>query len=630
MSTAAPEGGGLVESGSLGRPADHTSYLAHALELAARGWHVFPCGPDKAPLTRHGEKDASADEATICDWWRRWPDAMVGVACGPSGLVVVDVDVKGDKPGPFHLRRLEGAHGELPLTYTVRTPSGGVHYYFQRPELPPGHRIPQAVDRPARGIDVRADTGYIVGAGPGYVVEDTGAELETLPGAWVPLVAREPAPPPAERPAPPVDVDVRELTEALFAIRYDDGMGRDEWLRIGMAFQAGGGAFEVFDAWCQQQPGYNGEKVRREWDSFSPDGGVTARSLFQVARNQGWRPASREPVVTFGVDPPSDAGRTDRIGFVPADDGSDLDPPEYLIHELQEADTVGCTYAEDGVGKTFLMVAKAECIRRGMPFAGRKVQQGPVAMICAEGLRNMRRRHRAWRTVHGVGAAPIYRSIGPAALLDDAQFEGWLDAMLKLDERPIYVPIDTLARNMGAGDENSTADMTKLLACADTIRVELGATVEFQHHPGWGTSERERGASAFFRGLDWRCRLALVSPDTVEMRVKKMKDSELPPPVYFHRRRVTLDLDGTTTSLVFEHQPDYQPPLDDEGWLELLQSAFHHPDMGRRERAKHLGITEQVLRTRAKRVADAGLVRTDTTKGLRLTDEGKEWLDENA
>jgi hypothetical protein len=66
-----------------------------AVELAARGYYVFPCRPrGSTPLTPNGWKDATRDERTILSWWDRWPDANVAVACGPSGIAVLDIDAK--------------------------------------------------------------------------------------------------------------------------------------------------------------------------------------------------------------------------------------------------------------------------------------------------------------------------------------------------------------------------------------------------------------------------------------------------------------------------------------------------------------------------------------------------------
>ena len=57
--------------------------LDAALEYASGRMPVFPCNPlDKKPLTAHGFKDATTDEAQIRAWWTRWPNAMVGAPTG--------------------------------------------------------------------------------------------------------------------------------------------------------------------------------------------------------------------------------------------------------------------------------------------------------------------------------------------------------------------------------------------------------------------------------------------------------------------------------------------------------------------------------------------------------------------
>ena len=68
--------------------------MSSALSLAERGWHVFPCVPGgKRPALRGSWQDhATIEPVRIGAWWSR-AAYNIGIACGPSGLVVIDLDV---------------------------------------------------------------------------------------------------------------------------------------------------------------------------------------------------------------------------------------------------------------------------------------------------------------------------------------------------------------------------------------------------------------------------------------------------------------------------------------------------------------------------------------------------------
>ena len=226
-----------------------TAQLDAALAAAARGWHVFPLragtklpalhGYDRCPRTgacaqRHvgWEQRATTDPARIHAAWSAGV-FNVGIACGPSGLVVIDLDAA--KPGdevPDRWLAEPGVHdGQDVLavlaeqagqpvpadTYTVATPSGGLHLYYQAPA---GTVLRNTEGERGRGlgwkIDTRAHGGQVVAPG------------STIAGrAYRVLADSEPAPLPAwlaERliptPLPPAPVA---------AIRTDRGQ-RDRYL----------------------------------------------------------------------------------------------------------------------------------------------------------------------------------------------------------------------------------------------------------------------------------------------------------------------------------------------------------------------------------------------------------------
>lgn len=153
-----------------------------AADTAAAGWPVHPLRPgEKRPLSAHGVKDATTDPAIIRQHWSAHPRANIGIALPPD-VVALDIDVKGGVNGFDSLAALERAHGPLPATRKVKTPSGGQHLYFSKPA---GRRIKNTVGvRP--GLDVRTHGGYLVG--PGSVIDGRGYEL---------LADCKPAPAPA-------------------------------------------------------------------------------------------------------------------------------------------------------------------------------------------------------------------------------------------------------------------------------------------------------------------------------------------------------------------------------------------------------------------------------------------------
>lgn len=133
------------------------SLLDAAIAYARRGWRVFPCRPrGKAPLTPHGVKDATTDPETIRRWWRRWPEANIGLACGASGLAVLDVDPRAG--GDESLRDLLQRLGREALeTVTAETGGGGLHLYFRSRG---GARC--SAGALGEGLDVKADGGYVI------------------------------------------------------------------------------------------------------------------------------------------------------------------------------------------------------------------------------------------------------------------------------------------------------------------------------------------------------------------------------------------------------------------------------------------------------------------------------------
>ena len=271
---------------------------AWALRYAMAGWRVLPLLPGtKEPATTNGWHDATADLEQIERWWRRLPDANIGIALTPLdgaySRVAFDVD-------PRHGGKLDYVTrlGIDPAqTVTQRTRSDGWHVLYERPaQIDLRSKV---IDAP--GLDVLT-TGYIVAApsvidGKVYRWERNPIDYDL---ARLPLeiaehlrkpstlsaldVQRPTTAGPAADDAPPLHV----LEHAL--AHLDPWAGNYAWwLDILMGLHhayPGSDGLALAERWGDGRPG----EIASKWATFDRAGGVTWRTLWHHAKSAGWRP----------------------------------------------------------------------------------------------------------------------------------------------------------------------------------------------------------------------------------------------------------------------------------------------------------------------------------------------------
>jgi hypothetical protein len=116
--------------------------------------------PGKHPRFEGWQAAATSDPDQIVRRWRATPYANIGIACGKSRLLVVDVDP--ERHGDDELRALTEQYGPLPHTPIALTGGGGEHYYLGSPGGITNHS-------PFTGIDIRGDGGFVVAPGSIHV-----------------------------------------------------------------------------------------------------------------------------------------------------------------------------------------------------------------------------------------------------------------------------------------------------------------------------------------------------------------------------------------------------------------------------------------------------------------------------
>lgn len=139
-------------------------FADYAKKLAEAGLFVIPVAArGKMPLIQGGANAGSTDPAQIEEWAQQFPDANIGVDCGHTGLVILDVDPA--KGGVESLKALfkeepavkEAAH----KTRVVQTGTGGYHYWFKARQ---GVEIRNSAskDTVGQGLDIRGIGGQAV------------------------------------------------------------------------------------------------------------------------------------------------------------------------------------------------------------------------------------------------------------------------------------------------------------------------------------------------------------------------------------------------------------------------------------------------------------------------------------
>jgi hypothetical protein len=361
--------------------------LESVLLYASLGWRVMPlhsvtltgsihctCGyqdcqsPAKHPRTERGLKDATTDDATIRDWWRRWPGANVGIATGAdSGIVVLDVDA--GKGGSDSLAALMSEHGEIPETIEAATGGGGMHIYFRHPGR--AHVIRNSASRVGPGIDVRGDGGYVVAPPSSHISGGAyrwNALLEfsapiDIPAWLLPKMLEPPRVVSPSAEGPRIDAGKYWLGKALARCQPGNRNDTGHWL-----------ACQLRDARLTETEAV---PVMRDYAERSPkgDGPYTEREALQSLAS-AYRTSPREPAKLDRLPVPN---RIERKPSAPATDAA-TELRDYLagvgdgrfynvpwpwprLSRLTCAllpGTVTMLCGDTGVGKTFFVL---QCLR---------------------------------------------------------------------------------------------------------------------------------------------------------------------------------------------------------------------------------------------------------------------------
>ncbi|WP_439521079.1 AAA family ATPase [Marivita sp.] len=187
----------------------------------------------------------------------------------------------------------------------------------------------------------------------------------------------------------------------------------------------------------------------------------------------------------------------------------------YLVKGWLDRGSASVVYGESNVGKTFFALDLAFHVAARLPWHGIKVAgmgdrewPGKVYYLALEGGSGFTNRICAMRQ---------HRSDIFERIESECDFVPWpvtidlhgatdgdaiASAIEECNEPTALVVIDTLARAMGDGDENTAKDMGQFVRNVDLIRERTGAHVMVIHHSGKDTSKGARGSGSLRGAID--------------------------------------------------------------------------------------------------------------------------------
>lgn len=328
-----------------------------------------------------------------------------------------------------------------------------------------------------------------------------------------------------------------------------------DWLKVGMALKDYGVPFEVWDRWSSKGGKYDSAVAQSKWRGFN-GAGTTIGTIYYFAKNNGFQPKKAERILPPSPEQPKEEAYDPETGeilqknkffYVNAKDiKSNIDANDFVQGLLTEK-TISVVYGESNCGKTFFMSDLAFHIVQGKEWNGKRVEKGNVLYLCLEGSRGLDNRIAAYKMEHGVDLDGFLKMPCPVNFMNGAKED--IPALVSLIEQANkefnndikIVIIDTLARAISGGDENSGVDMGGLVDCADFIKHHTNAHICFIHHTGKDKARGARGHSSLRAAVDTEIEISRTEgADYSNVRVPKQRDLEKDDDFQFKLKSLTL------------------------------------------------------------------------------------------
>lgn len=494
--------------------------LEHAVTYLHAGLPVFPvCSPlmighqhrdpdtlklvtcsgkelGKTPLVRwRGYQNELPSEDDVRIWWKRWPDANIGMATGIlSGILVLDAD--GTEARKACLQN--GGLDETPMVWTGKI--GGAHFHLAYP----GGDV-RNFARKMPGTDMRGQGGYVLmppslhASGNTYRWNESTRHFPyaAVPD-WLTTLIESDDPSDGES-AFGDDFDISEVLTGIPEGKRDDTLYRyacrlrhddvpqaeaEELLRL-----AARACIPAFDEAVAVG------KVRRAYKEFEP-----AKSP-SVTFDEEIRPLNAKTTLPTPEAPPPDVFTRpiSELLAMPEEE------PDWMVDQLFTVGSNGWVAAEPKVGKSWVVLELAYALSTASPFLGQfAVKQPRVVLYVQEEDSLQRVLRRLKRIIKGDATRrdppdEYFRwSVRAGFRLDNL---AWLEKLrLEIETYKAEVVILDVFNRLHGSDENKQAEMTMILNNLTRLTQDYGCSFIIVHHNRKPQQGNEARGNQMMRG----------------------------------------------------------------------------------------------------------------------------------
>lgn len=527
------------------------------IPLELQGRKLFPCLPgDKLPALNSGWQTRATNDASQLDAWNGGMDNLNwGVACGPSGLFVIDVDPAGLPAWNALQERSPDLKAAVSRAYTVKTPRGGFHFYFEGYGPTTASAIAPGIDTRGGYMDDRTgkmkSIGYVVAPGSRTIAgaktvdgayEALGGIIEPMPPAVLQLVPERKKGAALGLTKPIIPDNPRNLQWARDLLETYVKEGR-------VSVEGAGGdntcfavVASILDKGLSQTAAYElleeiwNPHCSPPWEDWELEQKIVNAAAYGEETGEGAKgfldnasAFSNFAGKDFGPAEESKPERKRQLQLI-QDYAASVKDPSWLIRDFIPAQGTGILYGFSGSYKSFIALDMALCLAYGHAGQwGAPPVKNDVIYFAGESPRGMAKlRKPAWQEWQGKSGNEDHRFFLYPYVPAYADTGQWEDIRTQIDElgvHPRLIIIDTLTRVLAGLDENSSKDANMVTKFLEDLAAHYDCFVLAVHHTGKDEARGARGSSVFYANLDTALYLRKKSGG-VSLVVKNHKEAD--------------------------------------------------------------------------------------------------------